>query len=40
MLFIVRGRLLTCPECREGCEELAEQQLFAQDLLDVLLAFH
>lgn len=40
MLLIVRGRLLTCPECREGCEELAEQQLFAQDLLDVLLAFH
>ncbi len=31
---------LTCPECREGSEELTEQQLFAQDLLDVFLAFH
>lgn len=30
----------TCPECREGCEELTEQQLFTQDLLDVFLAFH
>lgn len=38
MLLMLRGH--TCPECREGCEELAEQQLFAQDLLDVLLAFH
>lgn len=30
----------TCPECGEGSEELTEQQLFAQDLLDVFLAFH
>lgn len=30
----------TCPECRDGSEELTEQQLFAQDLLDVFLAFH
>lgn len=30
----------TCPECREGGEELAEQQLFGQNLLKVLLAFH
>lgn len=30
----------TCPECRDGSEELTEQQLFAQDLLDIFLAFH
>lgn len=30
----------TCPERRDGSEELTEQQLLAQDLLDVLLAFH
>lgn len=30
----------TCPECRDGSEELTEQQLFAQDLLEVFLAFH
>ncbi len=30
----------TCPDCRESCEELTEQQLLAQDLLDVFLAFH
>lgn len=30
----------TCPECRECSEKLTEQQLFAQDLLDVLLSFH
>lgn len=30
----------TCPEGRKGREELTEQQLFAQDLLDVFLAFN
>lgn len=30
----------TRPECGNCSEELTKQQLFAQDLLEVLLAFH
>lgn len=33
-------RTRTCPECRKCSEELTKQQLFAQNLLEVLLAFH
>lgn len=35
-----RQRSVTCPDNRERHEELTEQQLFAEDLLQVLLSLH
>lgn len=35
-----RQRSVTCPDNRQRHEELTEQQLFAEDLLQVLLSLH